>query len=133
MSYRIATPKSRKAATRFVGKVRRQLQKALADNPDITRTQIADAIGVHRSVITRQLNGHADMSLGRVAEIAWATGFRPQFGLEALDPCIGSNRPRVIAPARDLKITSIQTTSNNVAEISNVAEIKLPRILVEAK
>lgn len=82
MSYQITLAPNRKAAARFVGKVRRRLQRGLADNPTVTRAQIARELGVHRSVVTRQLQGHADMSLGRAAELAWAMGYRPKFDLE---------------------------------------------------
>lgn len=82
MSYQITLAPNRKAAARFIGKVRRRLQRGLAENPNVTRSQIARELGVHRSVITRQLQGHADMSLGRAAELAWAMGYRSKFELE---------------------------------------------------
>src|SRR3546814_4253388 len=86
MSFQIVIPNHRRAATRFIGKVRRTLQEALANSPGIRRTDLADGIGVHRSVITRQLNGKKDMSLGRVAELAWAMGYEPEFILSRSNP-----------------------------------------------
>jgi transcriptional regulator with XRE-family HTH domain len=77
------TPKER-AAGRFVSRVRRAIQKALAEEfakRGTTQSSIARAIGVNRSVISREIRGHKDLSLSRVAEIAWALGRRPAFDL----------------------------------------------------
>lgn len=76
-SFQITLTPSKRAAGRFVLKVRRQLQKAFADESarrGLTQAAIADAIGVHRSVINRELRGNKDITLGRVAELAWALG-----------------------------------------------------------
>lgn len=99
MSFQIAIPKSRKIAGRFIGRVRRELQCMLASEPEISRSQVADAIGVHRSVITKQLNGTADLSLGRVAEIAWAAGYRPKIELVKIENTGCENRPVPVVPA----------------------------------
>jgi hypothetical protein len=80
-SFRLSVPPPRRAAAKFVSKVHRRLQKAYAGTPDVTQTAIADALGVHRSVISRQLRGQQDMSLGRVAELAWAMGYEAEFEL----------------------------------------------------
>lgn len=91
MSFQITLAPNRRAAARFVGSVRRRLQRALAENPDVSRSAIARDLGVHRSVITRQLQGTADMTLGRVAEIAWSLGYRPKFELERAETEDGAN------------------------------------------
>jgi transcriptional regulator with XRE-family HTH domain len=62
--------------------VRRELQKALAEehqNRGLTQSEIARAIGVHRSVVNRELRGFKDITLGRVAELAYAMGRKPVF------------------------------------------------------
>lgn len=64
--------------------VRRTIQKALAEEEKkrgLKQTDIARAIGVHRSVINRELKGRKDITLGRVAELAWAMGRVPVFDL----------------------------------------------------
>lgn len=95
-SFQITVTPSRRTAARFVTSVRRAIQKALAEErvkSGITQSQIARAIGVHRSVINREINGYKDLTLGRVAELAWALGRKPLFSLpEAANP-IGSNLP----------------------------------------
>ncbi|WBL75633.1 helix-turn-helix transcriptional regulator [Bradyrhizobium xenonodulans] len=40
----------------------------------LTQTDIAREIGVHRSVINRELRGQKDITLGRVAELASSMG-----------------------------------------------------------
>lgn len=92
-SFQLGVTRHRRAAARFVGKVRRALQKAVADNPDVTQTQIAETIGVGRSVISRQLRGNADMSLSRVAEIAQILGYDAEFELVRHEPKPGANHP----------------------------------------
>lgn len=123
MSFQIAISPNRRAAARFIGKVRRALQWALIENPDIKRTQIANELGVHRSVITRQLNGRQDMSLGRVAELAWAMGYEPDFILRKQDVNDGSNH--VVGPAPASVISVSLASASRVAtkdlDISSLA------------
>lgn len=94
MSLRITiTPKER-AAGRFVSRVRRAIQKALAEEHaknGMTQSAIAKAIGVNRSVISREIRGHKDLTLSRVAEIAWALGRRPAFDMADVAPPLGVN------------------------------------------
>jgi transcriptional regulator with XRE-family HTH domain len=76
-SFQITLSPSKRAAARFVNNVRRKLQKALLEESEkrgLTQTDIANEIGVHRSVINRELRGRKDMTLGRVAELAVALG-----------------------------------------------------------
>jgi hypothetical protein len=97
MSFQISiTPKER-AAGRFVSRVRRALQKALTEaeiEHGTTQSDIARAIGVNRSVISRELRGHKDLGLSRVAEFAWALGRRPSITFEKVAPRKeGTNKP----------------------------------------
>ena len=116
MSFQIAIPQNRRAAARFIGKVRRTLQRALADNPDIKRTEIADAIGVHRAVITRQLGGKKDISLGRVAELAWAMGYEPVFSLKRSSHDEGTNLPNPSPPATTVNVKTTSTTGSVITK-----------------
>ncbi len=50
----------------------------------ITQSDIAREIGIHRSVINRELRGYKDISVGRVAEIAQALGRDPFLELRNL-------------------------------------------------
>src|SRR5665213_2091821 len=73
-SFQITIEPNRRAAARFVSKVRRTIQKAFAEEQKkrgLSQADIARAIGVNRSVINRELKGFKDITLGRVAELAW--------------------------------------------------------------
>ena len=93
-SFRISVTPSRRAAGRFVTRVRRAIQKALAEEQSksgINQSAIARAIGVHRSVINREIRGQKDLTLGRVAELAWALGRKPIFELPEIGISAGAN------------------------------------------
>jgi len=92
-SYRLSISPHRRAAARFVGRVRRSLLKAYDAAPHVTQSSIAKELGVHRSVINRQIRGTQDMSLGRVAELACILGYEPDFRLLAHDSAAGANTP----------------------------------------
>src|SRR5438045_649384 len=84
MSFQISLTPTSRAAGRFVMQVRRALQKALAEEAarrGLTQSDLARAIGVHRSIISRELNGTKDLTLGRVGELARALGRRAKFEL----------------------------------------------------
>lgn len=100
-SLRTSVSPNRRAAARLVGNTRRRLQKALAERKHVKRTQIADALGVHRSVITKQFNGTRDMSLGRAAELAWALGYEAEFVLHDLTEAQNANQAPEKCPAFD--------------------------------
>src|SRR6266851_3248790 len=94
MSFRTTLTPHRRAAARFVVGVRRTIQKAFADEnrrSGLTQTAIANSIGVHRSVVSREMRGASDMTLGRVAELGWALGLEPHFELRKPAQRVGQN------------------------------------------
>jgi hypothetical protein len=95
-SFQISITPSRRAAARFVTAVRRKILKALEEENQkrgLKQTDLARAIKVHRSVINRELRGKKDMTLGRVAELAWAMGRNPLFAIPEVAIHSGSNLP----------------------------------------
>jgi hypothetical protein len=95
-SFQITLTPNKRAAGRFISRVRRAIQKALAEEEKkrgITQSDIARAIGINRSIISREIRGHKDMTLGRVAELAWALGRKPSFDLPEFVRPVGSNAP----------------------------------------
>ena len=87
------TPKER-AAGRFVALVRRAIQRALAEESakrGLTQSDLARAINVNRSVVCREIRGHKDLTLSRVAELAWALGRKPVFELEMPMTAVSAN------------------------------------------
>src|SRR6266481_7200850 len=95
-SFQISITPSRRVAARFVSGIRRKILKALEEENKkrgLKQTDLARAINVHRSVINRELRGKKDMTVGRVAELAWALGRTPSFDLPEATNRAGSNLP----------------------------------------
>lgn len=93
-SFQITIEPHKRAAGRFIGNVRRGLQKAYAHekkNRGLTQADIARTLGVHRSVINRELTGLKDMTLGRVAELAQILGRKAVIDFPELVPAPGQN------------------------------------------
>lgn len=106
--------RGRKVA-RFVGHVRAELQKALAaekKSRKLTQQQIATAIGTNRSVINREIMGYENLTVRRVAELAWALGWEIDFKLRKPD-----TTPQVLTlptPIRSLQQSlQLQATSSD--------------------
>jgi hypothetical protein len=101
--------KARKVG-RFVGHVRAELQKALvAEKAErhLTQQQIATIIGTSRQVINRQIMGFENLSLRRVAELAWALGWEIVFYL----------RKPQIASAPVIPIQAYQTPRPTIQQV----------------
>jgi len=119
-SFQIAVKPNRRAAARFVGQVRRAIQKAFKEEnkkTGITQSDIARALGIHRSVINRELKGFKDITLGRVAELAWALGRKPSFNLDAQIVAIGQNVQSAPAVVTATVTATVATTVSTSASI----------------
>jgi hypothetical protein len=132
MSFQITLKSNRKAAARFIGDVRRAILKAYAEEQKasgLTQTDIARAIGVHRSVINRELKGFKDMTLGRVAELAWACNRKPKILMEQIAQASGTNAPQgALAVKTNLTVDRVTeaedatpTTDNRTVQFRAVA------------
>jgi plasmid maintenance system antidote protein VapI len=102
-SFQISLTPTRRAATRFISHVRRSLVAALMEenkNSGLSQTDIANSIGVHRSVINRELRGVKDLTLGRVAELAVSMGREIEFELVKPEAELGRNFPKMVVPPR---------------------------------
>jgi transcriptional regulator with XRE-family HTH domain len=120
-SFRLNIKPNRRAAARFVGRVRSKLQEAVVADRErigITQTKIADAIGVHRSVISRELNGRQDITLGRVAELAWAMGREIVFDVRVPEVEVGQNAQVREAGALTMRTRNGVSLSNNATELN---------------
>jgi hypothetical protein len=122
-SFQISITPNRRAAGRYVTRVRRSLQKALAEENKkrgLTQSDIARAIGVHRSVINRELSGRADITLGRVAELAWAMGRTPTFDLPERVRTGGANI-RAVQPQVDTSGSALTVHPSSISASSRPA------------
>jgi plasmid maintenance system antidote protein VapI len=123
-SFQISITPSRRVAARFVTGVRRKILGALEQENSqrgLKQTDIARAIGVHRSVINRELRGKKDLTLGRVAELAWAMGRTPSFELPETVVQSGSNLPLTSSNAADLLVQQMLAASTATGEVARFA------------
>ncbi len=103
-SFQITLRPSKRAAGRFVNNVRRKLLRALSEESakrGLTQTDIAREIGVHRSVINRELRGQKDITLGRVAELASAMGRKVELELPERASAVAREANISFFPAND--------------------------------
>jgi transcriptional regulator with XRE-family HTH domain len=124
-SFQISVTPSRRAAGRLITRVRRAIQKALAEQKiesGLTQSDIARAIGVHRSVINRELRGQKDLTLGRVAELSWALGRDIVFELRKPEIAHGQNNLPLDAFAPPA--TESRSPKEGVTFISDPAQTK---------
>lgn len=88
MSYRLKIdPKSRKSA-KFISQLQKKIQAELVAT-GMTQQQVAEILGVDRSVINRRLKGSANLTARSIAEFAYA--FDKNVVLEFADP----DRPKM--------------------------------------
>lgn len=133
-SFQIAISPSRRAAGRFISRVRRSLQRALVEEGErqqINQSKIADAIGVHRSVISRELNGRQDITLGRVAELAWALGREIEFNL--VEPKVRAGTNFAVTTAgplgKNVSIPKMKNATSTLASSSTLSSSDNLKIL----
>jgi DNA-binding CsgD family transcriptional regulator len=108
-SFQITLTPNRRAAARFIGQVRRALQKAYIEEQTargLSQSEIARALKVHRSVINRELKGLRDISVGRVAELSWAMGRKPLLSLTQSPQPVGANQSTGIDQDQRAKINA---------------------------
>ena len=77
MSFQISIDPVRREGARAISYVRDELLKvALAErrSSGITASKIAEGLGVHRSVVSRELAGHANLTIRRLGELAYLLG-----------------------------------------------------------
>lgn len=90
MSYQMRVdPRSRNSG-RFSLRVQRELQKAVSSS-GMRQQQIAEKLGVDRSIINRRLTGRANLTLRSIADIAWATDHDVVISLKPKTVIVKSN------------------------------------------
>lgn len=71
MSYQLKIdPKSRRAA-RFISQLQKKIHSVLVESGK-TQQQVAEILGVDRSVVNRRLKGNANLTARSIAEFAYA-------------------------------------------------------------
>jgi transcriptional regulator with XRE-family HTH domain len=130
MSFQIGLSPHKRAAGRFVEAVRRALQQALVEEKarnGTTQAEIARVLGVHRSVINREFQGLQDLSLSRVAELAFALNRKAILDLPVRSGKKGSNiNPPAVPQTLDFA-SSLNATAGSSDKVARVrGERRLP-------
>jgi transcriptional regulator with XRE-family HTH domain len=89
-------------AGRFIGRVRRELLKAISEEKrgGLTQQELARRLETRRSDINRQLSGEAEITLRSLADLAWALDREVMVELRRADGQAGQNiAGQNIAPA----------------------------------
>lgn len=76
-----------RAGSRFLSRVRGELQKALVCEKaerKLTQQAIADRLGVNRSVVNRQFMGLENITAKRIGELLYILGWEADFRLVAI-------------------------------------------------
>lgn len=88
MSYKMKISKRDRSAGRFKSRVHRALMKAIIaakTEKGMTQSQIAEMMGVDKSVVSRILNGQGNLTLKTIGEISWVLGLRPELSFVKLE------------------------------------------------
>jgi hypothetical protein len=88
-------------AGRFIGRVRNELLRALAErkaNSAFPQQALAEKLRIERSQINRQLSGEANLSLRSLADLAWAMDMEISFELKTPAAKAGQNQLTLSQP-----------------------------------
>jgi transcriptional regulator with XRE-family HTH domain len=105
----------RRAASRFMGRVQREVQRAVAAEKKarrLTQQQIADMLETGKSVINREILG-GNLTLRRLGELAWALGYEIVFEFRKLPSTSGQNQLQKGPPVTQAEALVITPTYIN--------------------
>jgi transcriptional regulator with XRE-family HTH domain len=101
--------------------VRRAIQQALIEefkSRGLTQAQIARELGVHRSVINKEIRGEGNLTLTRIGELAHVLGRKPMFDLPKKEARANANihAGAIAQSVGELRTmgTVIQTSGSNM-------------------
>src|SRR5450759_2573087 len=100
-----------RTVARFMGTVRREVQKAVAfekEERKLTQQQIADMLDTDKSVINREILG-GNLTLRRLAELAWALGWEIVFEFRRPVAVAGHNQSSEVPTSDQPKIEAGST------------------------
>ena len=124
MSYQIKISKKDRKSARFISSLARKIQEQLIAS-GLTQQEVAERIGVDRSVINRRLNGKSNLTARSIAEFAYA--FEKNIDLSF----VTSTKPRYSNTSsrtqNDVKPLA-STTTTNVPSNSTYDVVELNRV-----
>lgn len=94
MSFKLTINPKDKAAARFISQAHKTIVEYILgekETSNLTQQQIAERLGVNRSVVNRILNGKSNLTLRSIGELAWALESVPSIKLEKKPKHMPSN------------------------------------------
>ena len=105
--------------SRIISHIQRSVQEAYIKS-GLTQQQVADRIGVGRSVINRRLKSKANLTERSLAEFAYA--FEKDLKIEFLDPNVSIINSSNTISSSSFQIESIAVTTKSTAKIVKTLE-----------
>jgi Helix-turn-helix len=62
----------------------------------LTRQELANRLGVHKSVISRRLSGATNLTLGVISDMARGMGYRPELCFRRYEDLVGDNASAIL-------------------------------------
>lgn len=108
-------------AGRFIAHVRNELLRALTERKKETKLSqqtLAHKLGVHRSLINRQLTGETNMTLRSLADLAWAMDLEISVELKKLaDVEAGKNQASTTSTVRSAPVRVLSGVRNRAGPV----------------
>lgn len=101
MSFKLKLSAKDRATGRFMSRVHRALAKVVTEakaEKGLTQQQIADAMGVDKSVVSRILNGESNLTLKTIGDISWVLGIKPEVTFRPVEVVTGHTANHVAMP-----------------------------------
>lgn len=113
-SYRMQIDGRSRKNGRFVRTVQKELQSALSQS-GLRQQQVADKLGIHKSIVARRLSGHGNLTLRSIADLAWALDHDIEFRLKPRTVVVSGNEhhmpeviPLVVKPVAPAIVSGVQ-------------------------
>ena len=119
MSYQLKISPMSLKTSRIISHIQRSVQEAYIKS-GLTQQQVADRIGVGRSVINRRLKSKANLTERSLAEFAYA--FEKDLKIEFLDPNVSIINSSNTTSSSSFQIESIAVTTKSTAKIVKTLE-----------
>lgn len=120
-------PRKRKRG-RFINRVRNELQKAVSEEAEekgMTQAALAKVLGVNRSVLSRRLNGKANLTLSSIADLAWAMGRDIEFALVKADVVAGGGQNYFTQSPIDIELDGVAKPQVSHPQSQSATTIRL--------
>ncbi|HET7889763.1 MAG TPA: helix-turn-helix transcriptional regulator [Bradyrhizobium sp.] len=112
-------------AGRFIGRVRGELLRALAERKSdggLSQEALARKLDTERSLINRQLAGESNLTLRSLADLAWAMDLEISFELKKPAPEAGQNQPVQNQPLQAQTMTTSTVRHGAIKYINGAAK-----------